>query len=193
MKFLKVCAVVLAISGVVHDSVYGMDGALERQGETRGGSEPVQVDSDIMGVVRASLIMEVQGAEALAANKVINLYTNGGDITQEDERTLKFNVKNVGSRYQISISGQDGLTNEDCNDCKWAVKASHGDSKIGVNIILYPAGGDEMSVDSLDPIEFQDNWTNGEWKVVVDPQQLTPDTVIDTYTGKMIVKIEATD
>lgn len=197
MKFFKVCAAVLAISGVVYNSAYGMDNQpLTHQGEVRGGADPAEINSQVVGIVQASLTMLLQDSAGIVENateKVISLYSDGGDITQEGYRTLTFTLKNVGSRYQISILGRDGLTNESCNGHKWAVKASNSDSKIGVNIVLYPAGGDEVSVDNSNPMDFQDNWRSGDWRVVVNPQQLTPDTVIDTYIGKMVVKIEATN
>lgn len=191
MKFFRVCAAVLAISGVVYNSVYGMDEPLERQGDARGAFNALETNSQIIGVVRATLTMVVEGAEERGAGKVINLYTEGGVKTQDHERTLKFTVKNVGTNYKITFAGEQGLSNENCNGHNWAVKAQNNNSKIGVDLYFLPAGGEAVKVENAGSLEFQGGWKSGDWSVVVEPQDLTPNTIIDTYTGVLHVKIEA--
>ena len=192
MKFFKVCAAVLAISGVVYNSAYGMDAQpLAHQGEARGGA--VEAKGHIVGVVRAMLRMVFNGQNGVI-DKVLQLYKETGEITEDADRTLTFNVEEIGSTYSIKIIGENGLVNESAiNGFHWTMKAEHGDAKIGVNIQLTPNGdnGGPIDIENQDPIDFQDDWQNGEWKIMVIPQPLSPDTVVDTYKGTAVIKIEA--
>lgn len=170
-KIFRICSVALILAGGIEFDTYGMKAAR---------ATATSPESEVNAKVNVVLDVEFNGKAYR-----LNLLDNENKPTNEDERTIEFELKTNAGNNKLRLTGSNGLSYKADH---WEMEMKdHADKTLSVKFDFYDGASSKFE-DIKDEQDIS-GAAVGNCKIVAEAVGLQDDTPEGEYYGKLQIEI----